>query len=340
MSATRPMHDTTMPAAPQLDLRFERTRAGRTWLAWQRAGYPFHVGRRLDGARDGDARVIVQSCSGGLFEHDRVAQRLVAADGAHARIETAAATIVHTMTDGHAASHVSIDAHPHARVAWLPEPTILFPRARFASAIDVTLHPRAAVLLADAYLTHDPARGSATFARLDASVAVRDPRGRLLALDRFVLEPGLSGQVGVTDAADAAGRPFAAHGGLFVLIGADAADDEPGSTPTPGGDAAREVAAALAHALAHADGRQAYAGAGLLPGACGAFARILAADAPALRALLSTAVEAASRALDGFSCGAPRALRAPSNREVIRDSSPSFESRPATHQRQPASVPD
>jgi urease accessory protein len=256
---------------PQLDLCFSRGPAGTTYLSRQRAGYPYHVGRVL--SHELGARVIVQSSSGGLFEDDDVFQHLVATAGARARVETAAASIVHSMTRGMAKSRVNIEAHAGARLDWLPHPTILFPGSRLASAIDVTLHPDAQILIADTYQTHDPAGAETPFGLLDAAVTVRDARGRLLARDRFRLD-GASGRAfGGVD------RAFTAHGGLMVL------------TLDPG------LGAAIVAALEHATSEASYAGASLLPGDCGAFMRVLAADSLSLRAIMERAIDAAHHAL-------------------------------------------
>jgi len=252
---------------PQLDLCFSRGPFGATYLSRQRAGYPFHVGRLLTD-EDG-ARVIVQSSSGGLFEDGDVHQHLVAAPGARARVETAAATIVHTMTRGQAITRVSLEAHDGARLDWLPHPSILFPGARLASHIDVSLHPGARILVADCYTTHDPGGGARPFGSLDAAVSVRNATGRLLARDRFFLDGASNRPLGGVRQA------FAAHGGLMVLT------------------LDKTEAAAVAAALERATEDAFYAGAGLLPGHCGAFARILATDSQSLRATLARAIDAA-----------------------------------------------
>jgi urease accessory protein len=265
----------TLPAGaalqPQLDLCFTRAPAGSTYLSRQRAGYPYHVGRVLP--HEQGARVIVQSSSGGLFENDDVSQHLVATEGACARVETAAATIVHSMTHGTAKSRVSIEAHAHAYFEWVPHPSILFPGSRLASTIDVTLHPHAQILIADTYQSHDPAGGETPFGSLDAAISVRDPRGRLLARDRFKIDSASGRPLGGVD------RAFSAHGGLMVLT------------------LDTERSAAVVAALEQATQDTSYAGAGLLPGHCGAFVRILAADSLALRAILERAVDAARHAL-------------------------------------------
>jgi urease accessory protein len=260
---------------PQLDLCFSRGPSGATYLSRQRAGYPYHVGRLL--TDEEGARVIVQSSSGGLFEDDDVHQHLVAAQGARARVETAAATIVHTMTRGEATSRVSLEAHDGARLDWLPHPSILFPGARLASSIDVRLHPGARIMVADCYTAHDPSDGEGTFGSLDAVVSVRNAEGRLLARDRFVLAGASDRPLGGVRQA------FTAHGGLMVLT-LDA----------------REAAAVVA-ALERATGETFYAGAGLLPGHCGAFVRILATDSQSLRTTLGRAIDTARHAFASVS---------------------------------------
>jgi urease accessory protein len=241
----------------------------------------------------------VQSSSGGLFENDRVFQRFVAMPRARATVRTAAATIVHTMTHGIAHSRVAIEAHPESRFDYLPQPTILFPAACLLSTIDVVLHRAATVLIADTWLTHDPTHRAARFGVLDATLNVRNADSQLLARDRFRLEPGAArgSLTGVR-------QTYGAHGGLLVLR----LDD---------GDAGNEaLTRAINAALQKLDMplTTAYSAAGVLPGACGTFVRMLAADSIALRAIFSTAVEAVHLTLDSFHEGAPRAFHASQNR--------------------------
>src|SRR5437763_6374150 len=56
-----------------LALEFSRDPRGRTFLSRQYAAYPFHICRTqyLD-ARSELATVYIQSCSGGLYENDRL----------------------------------------------------------------------------------------------------------------------------------------------------------------------------------------------------------------------------------------------------------------------------
>ncbi|PVX81730.1 urease accessory protein UreD [Paraburkholderia unamae] len=258
---------------PQLDLCFTRGPSGAVYLSRQRAGYPFHVGRMLDAASGG--RVIVQSTSGGLFEGEDVAQHVVATQGAQARVETAAATIVHSMTHGMARSRVRLEAMPGAQIEWLPQPSILFPGARLVSHIDAVLHPGARMLLMDSYMSHDPSGGAQPFGVLEASIDVRSAAGRLLARDAFRLAGSASRPSGaVLRPLGGVRAPFAVHGGLMVLT-LDA----------------HEATAAL-HALETLARHTCYAGASLLPNGCGAFMRLLAVDGQTMRAAMQQAVEA------------------------------------------------
>jgi urease accessory protein len=294
-SETLPGYVDAEPA--QLDLCFERAASGKTWLSRQRGGYPFHVGRVLPLTRriassscrsHANAEVIVQSSSGGLFENDRVFQRFVAMPRARATVRTAAATIVHTMTHGIAHSRVAIEAHPESRFDYLPQPTILFPAACLLSTIDVVLHRAATVLIADTWLTHDPTH---RVARQQLRVGVADVEG---CIQHTEARGSLTG----------VRQTYGAHGGLLVLR----LDD---------GDAGNEaLTRAINAALQKLDTppTTAYAAAGVLPGACGTFVRMLAADSIALRAIFSTAVEAVHLTLDSFHEGAPRASHASQNR--------------------------
>lgn len=275
--------------APQVDLRFERRGAGPTFLARQLAGYPFHVGRvlRRADAPPGAASVLLQSCSGGLFEHDRVAVRLKVCSGAGARVGSAAATVVHSMTGGTAVSRVRLEAEPDAWLEYLPMLSILFPQARLVSEVDVVLHPGALIILADAFLAHDPQSETQPFDVLDTCVTVRDETQRLLVRDRVCVTGALwnSACAGVSAA-------YLAQESFLVL--------------TRSRDAG-ELAGLLRAALADLPG--VYAGVGTLPNRCGALVRILASSGESLRQarLRSTqAMRAAFAPLTAVSAVAPQ----------------------------------
>lgn len=258
--------------APQVDLRFECRAGGGTFLARQYAGYPFHVGRilRRPDAPASAATVLIQSCSGGLFEHDRVAARVKVCAGAGARVGNAAATVVHSMTGGEAVSKVLLEAEPDAWLEYAPALTILFPGARLVNSVDVVLHQKSLVILADSFLAHDPSAQAKPFDALDTCLAVHDETGRILVRDRVRLDGVLWG-----GAAAGVSASFRAHGSFAVLQrDADAV----------------ELTSVLHAAIGEQKG--VYAGVGALPNRCGVLVRVLADSGEPLRQALLRVTEA------------------------------------------------
>jgi urease accessory protein len=280
--ALRPEH-----SRAQVDLRFAADPGGRTWLKTQRAGYPFHVGRCLDMAGDpqGMATVYVQSCSGGIFEHDDLRWSISAAAGARAHVTTSASTIVHSMEQGEAAQEVRAHAEAGSYLEYLPDPLILFPGARLSSRLHIRLDDDATVLAWDSLLPHDPqsAGPQRWFNRLRSEWTVESPDGRLLACDRYVVTgelleralPGVNGS-------------HRCHGSFVVLRR---------------GTSSESLIEAIREELRIAE--NVYAGVSTLPNNCGAVVRLLAMDAAALRAALHAAWKAARTLL----LGAPPSAR-------------------------------
>jgi urease accessory protein len=244
----------------------------------QRVGYPFHVGRSLKLAGDppGMPTVYLQCCSGGIFEGDTLRVRITAGESAAAHVATAASTVVHSMESQAASQQVELDARAGSFLEYLPDPVILFPSAKLTSGVRVTLHPGATVILGDSVLLHDPKGGDDRFDWVKSETVIEDAAGKLLARDRFriagiQLARGLAGITG----------SWKAQGSLFVVT----------SARPPA-----ELVAAMRTALASPG---VYAGATILPNQSGAWARILAIDAAALKAGLFSAWTAVRRTLTG-----------------------------------------
>jgi urease accessory protein len=83
----------------RLDLAFAADADRRSYLQRQYASYPFHVCRVYYHDQDppGLATLYVQSCSGGIYEDDRLDVTLATAQGAEAHVSTQSATVVHSM---------------------------------------------------------------------------------------------------------------------------------------------------------------------------------------------------------------------------------------------------
>ena len=263
----------------RLEIAFARAPGGRTYLRRQYVSYPYHVCRPLSfgGDPEGMATIYVQSSAGGIFRGDRLREHIVAEEGAAAHVTTQASTIVHSMDRGDARQEVVIEAAAGSFLEVLPDPFILFPQARFASDVRIRAHETATVIVADSFICHDPAGAGAMFDRFQGELRVEDPQGRLLMLDRFRTTGAILAEhrPGITGA-------FAAQGGLFVI-------QRQGASST------------LVDALhkATADIADVYAGTSELPNCCGAWLRVMAVDAIALRAALMSAWQSVREALTG-----------------------------------------
>jgi urease accessory protein len=271
--------DALQPRAPQVDIRLARSPAGATYLSHQRVGYPFHLGRSLFMAGDpeGMPTLYIQSCSGGIFEHDRLAWRVVAEAGCRAHLTSSASTIVHSMSGGEAVQYVSIEAHAGTLVEYLPDPMVLFSGARLTSRLTIVAHPDASVFACDAIVPHDPRGGERPFDWIDSRLNLLAPDGTPLARDRYRL------------AGESMTRAMPGVTGDFRCVGSFVA----ATSQVP----AAALAASMRDSL-HGLG-DAYASASTLPNGRGAWLRVLARDACALREALRSAWYAARTALLG-----------------------------------------
>ena len=278
--------DDLVDATPaQFELSFERSPTGATVLRRQHVAYPYHVGRVLyvPGDPAGFATVYVQSCSGGLFQGERLRLAVTAEAGTQVHLTTAASTIVHAMPAGAAVQKLAIVAREGALVEYLPDPLILFPTARLHTTLTIRAAASATVIAGESFLLHDPDGGAETFEGLSSETRIEDSEGQLLALDRFSVDGRsiVAGQAGVNGA-------FGLQGTLMLVHRAD-----------PAG-ALEALRAALPELP------DVFAGASLLPGDGGAWVRVLARDAIALRAVMREAWIAARRLATGSAPGLRR----------------------------------
>lgn len=81
--------------------------------------------------------LYLQSCAGGMFEGDDLCLRIEAGAGTSAHVTSDASTIVHSMEQEAAAQCLEIRAREGAFLEYLPDPSILFPRARLDSRVQI-----------------------------------------------------------------------------------------------------------------------------------------------------------------------------------------------------------
>ena len=136
----------------------------------------------------GLATLYVQSCSGGIYEDDRLDLTLATAQGAEAHVSTQAATVVHSMPSGSATQRVRIQCEGGSYLEYLPDPQILFPGSRCRSEIAVRLGGDAVALVSDSFLTHDPSGRDGKFASYFSEIVVEDETGKALAIDRLKVD--------------------------------------------------------------------------------------------------------------------------------------------------------
>jgi urease accessory protein len=269
----------TEAVRPQVDLTFLGDASGRTTLRRQRVTYPFHVGRTWPVPDDPEGMVTlyVQSCSGGVFQHDDLAWHIVARAGARAHVTTAAATIVHRMDSGHARQTVMLEAEQDSLLEYLPDSLILFRGARLINDVTLRVHPQAVVMAWDAFVPHDPSGGGGTFDWLASDLRILAADGATVARDRYRLEGGVPARriPGVTGA-------FKCQG-AFVVVQQQVPQ--------------RTLLEAVRAALPENEAR--YAGASSLPADCGVWVRVLAGDAALLRDALERAWYSARKLLTG-----------------------------------------
>ena len=267
--------------------RIEADGAGVSYAADQFAQYPFHVTRvfHMDEAWPELASLYLQSVSGGLFADDRLELDVAVVEGAALHLTSQSATKVHSMTGGEAQQNATLIVEAGGYLEYLTDPVILFPNARLESRIDVSCAPGGTAILADSFLSHDPAGGTEpAFGLFATEVVVRRPEGAPLVIDRFRVEPAETGF----------GNPgldggCQVQGTLYVI------DDR-----HPGAD----LAGALREAMAGREGIR--AGASALPADAGAWLRVLATEGEDLRSALHAAAVAARALCAGKPMGRAR----------------------------------
>ncbi len=97
---------------------------------------------------DGLSAVFVNT-AGGVAGGDRFDIDIAAGEGARLTVTTAAAEKIYRAEGPAARLNIALKAEAHAHLAWLPQETILFDRARVSRRIDVDLAESASLLLCE-----------------------------------------------------------------------------------------------------------------------------------------------------------------------------------------------
>lgn len=215
---------------------------------------------------DGLSAVFVNT-AGGVAGGDRFEIAIAAGEGARLTLTTAAAEKVYRAPGAAAQLGIALKAASGAHLAWLPQETILFDRARISRRIDIDLAESASLLLCEIVVFGRAAMGE----RMERGEFVDRWRlrrgGRLL----FAETVRLDGDIGARLA-----RPAVAKGGVAVGT----------ALIVPGDEAVVERIREAAESFRGEVGVSAWNGF--------AMARFCAQDAAALRADMMTVLGRAS----------------------------------------------
>ena len=162
---------------------------------------------RCPGPASGELEAVIVNTAGGVAGGDRFTLDVTVEPRARLVVTTAAAEKVYRALAAQATIDVKLDVAAGGSLAWLPQETILFDRARLKRAIDVDLAEDARLVLAEAIV----------FGRSGMGEAVHDSflfdRWRLHRAGRLIHAEALR-----LDGAVAArlAQPAAANGGIAV----------------------------------------------------------------------------------------------------------------------------
>lgn len=175
----------------QLALNFARNAAGQTILAQRRISYPYAITAPLRGP-EGEARLILQSISGGLYGGETLSQILNLSENAQARLTQPAATTVRRRVNAASpAAHqiISLQAAPRASLIYATRPLIFLPGAALVQEWDISLSPDARILFFDGFLGHNP-NGNAQIWSFNSRIIVRGESGKPRAIEKMQINSG------------------------------------------------------------------------------------------------------------------------------------------------------
>src|SRR3990170_8149500 len=120
----------------------------RARLAVRRAGGLTRIGRlyqggaakiRMPEARSDPLEAILINTAGGLTGGDRITWEIEAGPGASVSVTTQACEKLYRSRSGEARAEVRLSAARGARIAWLPQETIVYDRSSFSRRLEVDL---------------------------------------------------------------------------------------------------------------------------------------------------------------------------------------------------------
>ncbi len=162
---------------------------------------------------------VIVNTGGGMTGGDRFAIDMTLEEGSSLIAGTAAAEKVYRSNGPNAEMTVRLDVADGAKLAWLPQETILFDSARLSRSIDVELAPGASLLMAEAVVLGRAAHGETMKQGMLADRWRIRRGGKLIYADTARLDGDIAGKLGQA-AVMAGGIAFA------TVLYAPAAEDQ------------------------------------------------------------------------------------------------------------------
>ncbi len=191
------MDQTTQPLLQRVDARasleiWRRDGRSRVRRLYQEGAAKI----RMPAVATDPFEAVLMNTAGGLTGGDRLKWDIALEAGTAATVTTQACEKIYRADAGRSEVACALRVGGGARLAWLPQETILFDRSAFARTLDVDLSPGASALIVEATLFGRLARGE-----LVESGAFRDRwrvrrQGRLIHADDVSLGPGIAGMLG------------------------------------------------------------------------------------------------------------------------------------------------
>jgi urease accessory protein len=151
---------------------------------------------RCPGPPAGELEAVILNTAGGVAGGDRLRLDVTVEPGARLLVTTAAAEKVYRTLEPAAAIDVALNVGAGGSLAWLPQETILFDRARLVRSIEVDLAEDARLILAEALVLGRSGMGETVDdgRLIDRWRLRRD--GRLIHAEAMRLEGGIAAKLG------------------------------------------------------------------------------------------------------------------------------------------------
>jgi len=177
-----------------------------------RVRFPNVEGQTLEG--------VIVNTGGGMTGGDRFAIEVAVESGASLMMGTAAAEKIYRSHGPDAEMTVALDLGENAQLAWLPQETILFDRARLSRRIDVDLAAGATLLMAEAVVLGRAAMGEAMNSGFFADRWRVRREGRLVYGDTARLDGAIAEKL-AEPAITAGGIATPADAAMMMQLGAE-----------------------------------------------------------------------------------------------------------------------